>query len=64
MTMTDDERIEQYCEHHGLRFQPWELGPWEVDDGPSPYPPGAAGHECWPAAQRLRRQIIKKLKIK
>ena len=60
-----DDRIEAYCERHGLKFQPWEITPWDVDDtGPSPYPPGTAGHEHWPAAQRLRKQIIKKLMIK
>jgi hypothetical protein len=62
--MTDDEelndRIRALCESKGLKFAPWEIEPWDCDDGPSPWPhTTGAGH--WAQAQQLRRQLIAEL---
>lgn len=66
MTIDDDDdlaaRIRAYTERHGMNFKPWQIAPWDADDGPCPFPAGTAGAESWPQAQRLRRQIIKALK--
>jgi hypothetical protein len=35
--------IERLCIDRGYNFQPWESRPWEVDNGPSPWPAGSAG---------------------
>jgi hypothetical protein len=40
-----------------LGLKPWECSPADVDDGPSPWPPGTAGFDSWPRAQALRRQL-------
>jgi len=56
--MTDDERVRAECDRLGLRFRPWEIHPADVDDGPSPHPPGTAGAASWPHAQRRRRQLL------
>ncbi len=60
--MTLDKQIEALCRDKRLTFHPWEIPPWDVpDEGPSPYRPGCAGHECWEPAQALRRQLIAEL---
>ena len=56
------DRIRAWCEERGLSFKPWEVPPWDVDDGPSPWPPGTGGATSWPKAQKLRRKIIAELK--
>ena len=64
--MTDDvlnRRIRQECERRGWQFRPWEVHPADVDDGPSPWPPGTAGGLSWPKAQALRRQLLAVLGI-
>jgi hypothetical protein len=54
----DDAKVRAACEALGLMFKPWEIHPAAVDDGPSPWPPGCAGHTSWLLAQRLRRQLL------
>ena len=58
--MTDDE-IRALCERKGLTFAPWEVHPADVDDGPSPWPPGTSGHASWPKAQKLRKALVAEL---
>jgi hypothetical protein len=57
-----DEQIRALCEKRGLTFKPWEVEPWDVNDGSSPWPPGTAGATTWPKAQALRRKLIAELK--
>ena len=60
-TMDDDDlnkRIEEICRERGLTFAPWEVAPWDCDEGSSPWPDGCAGSESWPEAQALRRLLI------
>jgi hypothetical protein len=66
MTTTTElnERIRELCAARGLTFRPWEVPPWEVDDGPSPWPAGSAGGRSWPKAQALRRKLIAEIKSK
>ncbi len=45
-----------------LGLKPWELAPSEVDDGPSPWPPGTAGYESWGKAQEMRERLDELLK--
>jgi hypothetical protein len=53
-----DETREAMAEFDRLiGLKPWEWSPLEVDDGPSPYPPGTSGHETWAPAQELRRAL-------
>jgi hypothetical protein len=59
---TLNDRIRELCNKRGLTFKPWEVEPWDVDDGPSPWPPGTAGATTWPKAQALRRELIAELK--
>ena len=58
---TIDDRVRQYCEREGMRFNPWEARPWDAHDGECLHP-GTAYAMSWPAAQRLRRKILAKLK--
>jgi hypothetical protein len=61
--MTDiDEQLKQLCEQKGLRFKPWEVAPWDVTAGPSPWPRGTAGYASWPKAQQLRRRLLAELR--
>jgi hypothetical protein len=57
-----NERIRGLCKHRGMTFKPWEVRPWDCDDGPSPYPDGCAGASSWTKAQALRRKLIAELK--
>ena len=57
-----NDRIRDLCEQRGLTFKPWEIAPWDVDGGASPWPPGTAGSASWPRAQALRRKLIAELK--
>jgi len=56
-----NDRIRRLCEQRGLRFQPWEIPPWDCDFGPSPWPPGVGASDTWGPAQRLRRKLIAEL---
>ena len=47
-----------WCDEHGLKFAPWEVHPADANNGPSPWPAGAAGAVSWPKAQKMRREII------
>jgi hypothetical protein len=47
-------------ERHEMNLMPWQFAPSEIGDGPSPYPPGTAGHESWRQAQEWRAEIRKK----
>lgn len=49
------ERIAK--ERKAMNLRPWEYAPSEVDDGPNPFPPGAAGHASWIQAQRWRAEL-------
>jgi hypothetical protein len=60
--MTLNERIRDLCEKRGLTFKPWEVTPWDVDDGPSPWSSSSGGGTSWPKAQALRRKLIAELK--
>jgi hypothetical protein len=55
-----NERVEALCAERGYSFAPHETPPWAVSaDGPSPWGDrGCAGALTWPAAQRLRRQLV------
>lgn len=55
-----NEKIRKLCEERGYRFKPWEARPWEVDEGPCPWP-GGATVTTWPKAQKLRRRLLKEL---
>ena len=58
--MTDrDDRVRELFDAKGFTLKPWEVHLAEVDDGPSPWPPGTAGHSGWPKAQALRRKLLK-----
>ena len=59
-----NERIRERCEQRGLKFKPWETEPWDVDDGPSPYPKGTSGYETWGPAQALRRRLIAEIRAR
>jgi hypothetical protein len=59
-----DEEIRALCESKGWRFKPWEAHPANVDDGPSPHPPGTAYNASWPKAQKLRRKLIAEIEGK
>jgi hypothetical protein len=59
-----DKRIRKLREARGLHFKPWEIPPWDVDDGPSPFPAGTAGAQSWSRAQKLRRRLIAEIKGK
>ena len=59
--MDTNERIKALCKRRGYQFKPWEICPWDVDDGPSPYPPGTSGGVSWPKAQALRKRLIEEL---
>jgi hypothetical protein len=61
-SLITDKMIESHCTERGYRFKPWEPKPWEVDEGPSPWPAGNAGATAWPRIQALRRKIIEDLK--
>jgi hypothetical protein len=54
----EDTLVRELCVARGLTFTPWEIHPADVHDGPSPWPPGCAGHTSWPLAQRLRRRLL------
>ena len=58
MTSSINDRIRAWCDERGLEFRPWEVHPAEADNGPSPWPVGAAGAVSWPKAQKMRRKII------
>jgi hypothetical protein len=62
MSSNLNDRIRAHCEARGMKFKTWEVTPWDVDDGPSPWPPHTAGARTWPKAQRLREQIIAELR--
>jgi hypothetical protein len=65
MTNADlNERIRELCAARGLMFRPWEVPPWEVNDGPPPWPANSAGARSWPKAQALRRRLIAEIKGK
>jgi hypothetical protein len=57
-----NERIEELCRERGYRFEPHETTPWQCDDEPCPWPGSSAGALSWPAAQKLRRQLIAELR--
>ncbi len=63
MLTEENARVRALCERKGLRFRPWEIRPWEVDEGPSPYPSSTAGHASWSPAQRLRRRLLAELEV-
>jgi hypothetical protein len=54
-TETLKQRIER--ERRELGLKPWQFAPSQVDDGPSLYPPGSAGHPAWLQAQAWRAEI-------
>lgn len=53
--MTRSERIA--AERERLNLRPWQFAPSEVNDGPSPYTGGCAGHVAWIEAQAWRAEI-------
>ena len=55
MNSSLDERVAD--ERRRLNLRPWQIAPFEVDDGPSPYSPGAAGYDAWQQAQKWRAEI-------
>lgn len=61
MTKTD-KKVREICEARGLHFKPWEVPPWEVDGGPSPWPHGTAGAISWKKAQILRKRLLDEAK--
>lgn len=54
-------RIRALCAERGMKFKPWEITPWDVDEGECPYPPGNATCASWPKAQKLRRALIQEI---
>ena len=57
-----NRQIEALCERRGLKFMPWETAPWQVGDGPvSEGTDGTFGAYTRPAAQKLRRRLIREL---
>jgi len=63
MPSKTDKMVQKWCDEHGLKFAPWEVHPAEADNGPSPWPVGAAGAVSWPKAQKLRRNIIAEIQV-
>jgi hypothetical protein len=56
--LPEDQQQELIAEQRrDMNLKPWELCLLEVDDGPSPWPAGTAGHTAWYAAQRLRAKL-------
>jgi hypothetical protein len=62
MTQSINDSIRAWCDERGLNFTPYEVHPAEADDGPSPWPAGAAGANSWPKAPKMRRKIIAETK--
>jgi hypothetical protein len=62
MMTTDElnEAIRQLCEKRGMKFAPWEIAPWDCDEGPNPWGDNATneGGLSWPKAVQLRRKLI------
>jgi hypothetical protein len=56
-----DARIREYCRAHDMKFAPWQTAPWDVQPGPSVFPPRTAGAASWALAQTLRAQILAEL---
>jgi hypothetical protein len=56
-----DRRIRELCERRGMRFKPWEVPPWRVHSGPSPWPANTAGAASWKPAQRLRQRLLEEI---
>ena len=45
--------------HNALGLAPWQPSPLDVDpDGESPHPPGTGGHDGWPLACELQRELL------
>jgi hypothetical protein len=57
-SLKTDDRIRAWCDERGLKFAPHEVHPADADNGPSPWPAGAAGAVSWPKAQKMRQKII------
>lgn len=51
--MDDQRRQRVRLERQALQLKPWEFAPSEVDEGPCPYPPTAAGAVAWDRAVEL-----------
>lgn len=60
MTRDTDLDLLTKC-RRDLGIKPWELEPWEVDDGPNPYAstPRYALARSWLPAQRMRARMLK-----
>ncbi|HUS54677.1 MAG TPA: hypothetical protein VMY41_11815 [Thermohalobaculum sp.] len=43
--------------HRALNLGLWQVSPLDVDDGPSPWPPGTGGADSWPLACELQREL-------
>jgi hypothetical protein len=57
-----NRQIQALCGRRGLKFMPWETAPWQVGDGPvSEGTDGTFGTYTRPAAQKLRRRLIREL---
>jgi hypothetical protein len=61
MTYSINDRIRVWCDERGLKFATYEIHPADANNGPSPWPAGAAGADSWPKAQKMRRKIIAEL---